>query len=982
MKIQSVILSAFTLMIVFVLSCTMAAPDSSADPIVQTDGGLTYTLTEGGGDKYYAEVTAYDGTTSDVVIKSVITSGGIDYQVVSVKENIFKDTSIRSVVIQSNENLSLTAGMFSGCSSLDSVNVGEGIKEIPSLFCHRCISLSTVVLPSSLEIIGESAFAYCSHLSSVSLGGKVTTLMTAAFEGCAALPAIVIPDSVTVMGPRVFNQCTSLAEVTLGTGLTIVPANAFSSSVFKSINIPAKVTSIDKFSMPATLESFTVDNDNLDYESKDGVLYSKKDGSLHIWPKSKGGEITLYDVPSSVLQESLATKVTVSEGVTVIGNSAFKNCKSLKEVLLPSTLTTIELSAFTGCSALETISIPASVTELPSYCFDGCSALTTVDLNHVTKLGDTVFADCISLTNIDLSGIQEMGVATLSGCAGLTTVVWPKTITDIPGYAFNDCVKLVSVDFVKVTSVGVSAFQGCTQFTTLDLSSAREIGISAFKGCSALSNVKLCDDLSVLETSVFEGCSSLVIDHLPKNLTTIRQKALIGTATTTMIIGEFDTQVNLIDGKNPDGNQNLGGSALKKIILDNALAVKGAAAAQTITAKKIINFKSTPNLETIVITERFDGQAFITETYGLENQLPIYYADKIYLKSISPFGTITYDLLAKNSVKELDPATAPDGFTFIGWFTDEALTIPYDSSSPISENTVVYAKFRVDAFTVNFVIDGKIVDTIAELSKGEVISLKSVSSDGKIFSGWMVNDLLLGAQYSVSALDSDNLGVITLTAAFSDPVLAVSEWALTVSGDGIDGKVFWTKSNSIGSYGMITVVPGQFERPSFEVSENGGYGILSDTCVMVYSNDGKDVSVTVTFSDVGKASDYTVSLVEIVKDNAPGFRATVSADGGYVDTDGTFSICYVYKVYDEENQVWAFTTSGQTTGVEDAVIALGTEKASKITGDFVLDIDGAYLVYGYASYSFKDESAGATVTEVVTSPVIMSVSEIQAVTKP
>jgi hypothetical protein len=143
-----------------------------------------------------------------------------------------------------------------------------------------------------------------------------------------------------------------------------------------------------------------------------------------------------------------------------------------------------------------------------------------------------------------------------------------------------------------------------------------------------------------------------------------------------------------------------------------------------------------------------------------------------------------------------------------------------------------------------------------------------------------------------------------------------------------------------------------------------------------------DVTVTVAFIDVGKASEYTVSLVEVAKDGAPGFRATVTAENGYVDTAGKFTVRYVYKTWDSEQNLWCFTTSGQTTGVDDCDIALGTGKTSFVMGEFYLNVDGAYLVYGYANYSFNDTSSGAEKTVIVASPVIMSVSEIQAVFKP
>ena len=261
---------------------------------------------------------------------------------------------------------------------------------------------------------------------------------------------------------------------------------------------------------------------------------------------------------------------------------------------------------------------------------------------------------------------------------------------------------------------------------------------------------------------------------------------------------------------------------------------------------------------------------------------------------------------------------------------------------------------------------------------GDVVSLPAMDKAG--FAGWSVDKgMLLGAQYVVNYRDAGENYTITLTAVFTDVQNTV--WALTVEGEGIQGKVYCTPTNAIGTYGMITVLPGEFERATYAVSANGGYGIISDNCVMVYSIDGKDVTVTVAFQDVGKASEYDVSIAEIASSEKHGFKATVTAKDGYVDPAGEFAISYVYKTWNDTDKVWIYTTSGVTEGVENATVAIPTDKkVSSVTGEFLLDNDSAILVFGFATFSFKGTSVTGTEENVtVHSPVIMCVSEIQAV---
>ena len=279
--------------------------------------------------------------------------------------------------------------------------------------------------------------------------------------------------------------------------------------------------------------------------------------------------------------------------------------------------------------------------------------------------------------------------------------------------------------------------------------------------------------------------------------------------------------------------------------------------------------------------------------------------------------------------------------------------------------------------------DDSVASILTGCHLGDVITLPAMDKDG--FNGWTINGLLLGAQYIVNPRDAVG-DTITLNASFFIP--EKTSWALSVVNEGLVDKVFWTKSNAIGSYGIVTVIPGEFEKATvaIEPAVAGAYvGKLSDSTYMVYSANGEDVTVTVSFQSVGKASEYVVSLVEIAKDGAPGFRATVTAtDGGVIDTTGTLSIRYVYK--EKENGLWCYTTSGPsgTEGVPDRTFDLSNMgNAYAVSKDFYLsdveNADGAYLVYGYASYSFKDTSAGSEATVTVASPVIMSVSEIQAV---
>ncbi len=78
--------------------------------------------------------------------------------------------------------------------------------------------------------------------------------------------------------------------------------------------------------------------------------------------------------------------VTIPEGVTSIGEDAFRGCSALTEVNFgaDSQLTSIGRRAFEYCSNLTSITIPASVTLIGAYAFDGCTSLDNAYFEDTT----------------------------------------------------------------------------------------------------------------------------------------------------------------------------------------------------------------------------------------------------------------------------------------------------------------------------------------------------------------------------------------------------------------------------------------------------------------------------------------------------------------------------------------------------------------------------------------------------------------------
>ena len=129
---------------------------------------------------------------------------------------------------------------------------------------------------------------------------------------------------------------------------------------------------------------------------------------------------------------------------TEIGEYAFCDCISLKEVILPSTVNTIERGAFYCCSSLEKAVFFGAF--VGSYAFSGCKKLQIV--SPVYHVSEGAFRDCESLQYFpvtdDIEYISEDG---FEHCAALTEIVIPRSVKSIHGLAFRGCRGLKKVVF-------------------------------------------------------------------------------------------------------------------------------------------------------------------------------------------------------------------------------------------------------------------------------------------------------------------------------------------------------------------------------------------------------------------------------------------------------------------------------------------------------------------------------------------------------
>ena len=298
-------------------------------------------------------------------------------------------------------------------------------------------------------------------------GAAVTKIADGAFSDCYSLTTITIPDSMTSIGFLPFSGCSRLTSIFVdennpnycsvegslytkdGSTLICCPAGK------DAVTIPSSVTSVDysAFFKSGRLTSIFVDENNPNYCSIEGSLYTKDGSTLICCPAGKD-EIT---IPNGVTRiESWAlfycrilTSVTLPDGVTSIGNHAFYFCSSLTDIDIPDSVTSIGEGVFSN-SGLTSITLPDSVTSIGAGAFNGCTRLTDITIaGSITSIGKQTFTQCTSLTSITIpNSVTSIDSHVFYNCSDLTSITIPDSVTSIGSYAFYNCSSLTDLYYI------------------------------------------------------------------------------------------------------------------------------------------------------------------------------------------------------------------------------------------------------------------------------------------------------------------------------------------------------------------------------------------------------------------------------------------------------------------------------------------------------------------------------------------------------
>jgi len=231
-----------------------------------------------------------------------------------------------------------------------------------------------IAIPDGVTVIGEEAFerTYVEH---VWVPASVQELKYSAFSG-SRLRTITFQDddqhpSQLKRIEGIAFDYTRVEALVLPRSVEQLEEGAFSGmGLLKSLHVGPKVEMGSLSADPLAfrcLSHVEVDADNPNYETVNGVLYTKDHTHLVLFPRRMdiGGSYAVVEgtqvIDDYALLDTNLSSITLPSTLLSIGKRGMAGNAFLTSIDLPDGLTTIEDGAFAGCTKLNNIVIPDSL---------------------------------------------------------------------------------------------------------------------------------------------------------------------------------------------------------------------------------------------------------------------------------------------------------------------------------------------------------------------------------------------------------------------------------------------------------------------------------------------------------------------------------------------------------------------------------------------------------------------------------------------
>lgn len=330
----------------------------------------------------------------------------------------------------------------------DSIVLPKSLEEIGEYAFYGMSKLKEIVIPNNVRKIGKYAFANDVLLNKVTLSSSCQELPSYMFSGCTSLDSLCIPKCVIKINSTVLDDCRKLRV-----------------AYFEDSSNDLKYETISSFSklFYSSIDSVYLGR-NISFEEKSPFSGTKLKKIIL--------SSTVKTIPANMFRGCKElNQVVMADRVSNIGANAFYKCESLKNIDLSKGLQTIETAAFRLCKKLDNLLLPDSLISISSFAFADCSSMTKITLGK-------------SLKRID--------AASFKGCVSLKTINIPESLRSLGDNSFDGCIALATIDMNKISYLGVESFKGCSALNNIDFGKELlSIGRNAFEGCYNINKVTI-----------------------------------------------------------------------------------------------------------------------------------------------------------------------------------------------------------------------------------------------------------------------------------------------------------------------------------------------------------------------------------------------------------------------------------------------------------------------------------------------------------
>ena len=346
-----------------------------------------------------------------------------------IADGAFFDCKNLTSVIIPDSVTKISENAFGHCDSLTEIVIPDSVTSIGAIAFSGCGSLTAIDIPESVKYIGSSAFHSCGNLKSIVIPDGVTKIDRHMFYSCKNLESVIIPDSVTDICEMAFDCCYALKDITIPDGVRRIESFAMAQcNNIKNIHIPDSLTMIAKnaFVSCSSVETITVGSNNPKYYSENNCLIEKETKILILACKNSIIPDDVTEISGYAFNDCKGIRgIEIPKGVTKIDAEAFKGCSVLEiirvdrdnPVYYAEQNCVIEKATkklVVGCAG--SVVIPDGISEIGDSAFKDREYIVNITIpNDVKSIGTSAFRGCTRLESIKYQGTKSKWLAIPKG---------------------------------------------------------------------------------------------------------------------------------------------------------------------------------------------------------------------------------------------------------------------------------------------------------------------------------------------------------------------------------------------------------------------------------------------------------------------------------------------------------------------------------------------------------------------------------------